>query len=275
MDNLITLPKWENYCKDLCEVNDNYVILDILNFNEENLDKFNFRQYANKTIVLLNPDIDFPPPKSPYLNGNNLNMIYEDRIYYKVIEYIEKYNINIVCYSSSVSHPMINMIPLGVSWQYTIPNLNVSNKSILCYANFGLPTVDCWHGRIRNNLNNIIKRINYITLENVSLDTQERKNINKYKTFFNNLSMSKFAICPRGCGIDCYRMYDALYYECIPIILKTEDFYKNVSKFPVLVLDKWEDLFKITHYELVDKYSELMKIYSGYKNYLNIEMYKV
>lgn len=275
MDNLITLPKWENYCKDLCKVNDDYVIFNILNFNEENLDKFNFKQYANKTIILLNPDIDFPPPKSPYLNANNLNMIYKDRIYYKAIEYIEKYNINVVCYSSSVSHPMINMIPLGVSWQYTIPNLNVSNKSILCYANFGLPTVDCWHGRIRNNLNNILKQINYITLENVSLDTQERKDNNKYKTFFNNLSMSKFAICPRGCGIDCYRMYDALYYECIPIILKTEDFYKNVSKFPVLVLDKWEDLFKITHYELVDKYSELMKIYSGYKNYLNIEMYKV
>jgi hypothetical protein len=275
MDNLITLPRWENYCKDLCKSNDDYVIFDILNFNEENLDKFNFKQYANKTIILLNPDIDFPPPKSPYLNDNNLNMIYKDRIYYKVIEYIEKYNINVVCYSSSVSHPMINMIPLGVSWQYTIPNLNVSNKSILCYANFGLPTVDCWHGRIRNNLNNILKQINYITLENVSLDMPERKNINKYNTFFNNLSMSKFSICPRGCGIDCYRMYDALYYECIPIILKTEDFYKNVSKFPVLVLDKWEDLFKITHYELVDKYSELMKIYSGYKNYLNIEMYKV
>lgn len=233
MDNLITLPRWENYCKDLCKSNDDYVIFDILNFNEENLDKFNFKQYANKTIILLNPDIDFPPPKSPYLNDNNLNMIYKDRIYYKVIEYIEKYNINVVCYSSSVSHPMINMIPLGVSWQYTIPNLNVSNKSILCYANFGLPTVDCWHGRIRNNLNNILKQINYITLENVSLDMPERKNINKYNTFFNNLSMSKFSICPRGCGIDCYRMYDALYYECIPIILKTEDFYKNVSKFPV------------------------------------------
>tara|TARA_B110000879_G_scaffold90950_1_gene124850 strand:+ start:4639 stop:5466 length:828 start_codon:yes stop_codon:yes gene_type:complete len=275
MDNLITLPRWEKYCKNLCKSNDNYILFDILNLNEANLDKFNFKQYANKTIILLNPDCDFPPPKSLYLNDNNLNMIYEDRIYYNVIEYIEKYNINVVCYSSSVSHPMINMIPLGVSWQYTIPNLNVSNKSILCYANFGLPTVDCWHGRIRNNLNNIIKQINYITLENVSLDTQERKNINKYKTFFNNLSMSKFAICPRGCGIDCYRMYDALYYECIPIILKSEDFYKNVSKFPVLVLDKWEDLFKITQYELVDKYSELMKIYSGYKNYLDIEMYKV
>ena len=153
--------------------------------------------------------------------------------------------------------------------------LNSTLTKPLCYANFGLPTVDCWHGRIRNNLNNILKQINYITLENISLDMPERKNINKYNTFFNNLSMSKFSICPRGCGIDCYRMYDALYYECIPIVLKTEDFYKNVSKFPVLVLDKWEDLFKITHYELVDKYSELMKIYSGYKNYLNIEMYKV
>ena len=30
MDNLITLPRWERYCKDLCKSDDDYVIFDIL-----------------------------------------------------------------------------------------------------------------------------------------------------------------------------------------------------------------------------------------------------
>tara|TARA_B110000091_G_scaffold214534_1_gene268806 strand:- start:3268 stop:3486 length:219 start_codon:yes stop_codon:yes gene_type:complete len=60
MDNLITLPKWEKYCKDLCKVNDNYILFDIFNFNEANLDKLNFTQYANKTIILLNPPFLIP-----------------------------------------------------------------------------------------------------------------------------------------------------------------------------------------------------------------------
>ena len=63
MNNIITLPKWETYCKNLCKENNNYILGNILNFNEDNLEQFNFQQYTNKTIILLNPDCDFPPPK--------------------------------------------------------------------------------------------------------------------------------------------------------------------------------------------------------------------
>ena len=275
MDNLITIKRWEKYCNELSKANNNYILINILHFNEANIDKFNFKQFENKNIILLNPDIDFPPPKSPYLNDNNLNMKYKDRIHYKIIEFIERYNITIICFSSSIFHPNVKMIPLGVTWQTPLPALkiDVQNKNILCYANFGLPTVDCWHGRIRQNVKNIISHINLITMDNVSKDEQERKTNNKYLSYFSNIARSKFSLCPRGCGIDCYRFYDCLIYDCIPIIVKSEDFYKNLSMFPILVLNDWEDLKNLTETYLNNKYDELMKEKTGYKNYLNINNY--
>ena len=34
-----------------------------IKLNEPTLEELDFKQYANKTIILLNPDCDFPPPK--------------------------------------------------------------------------------------------------------------------------------------------------------------------------------------------------------------------
>ncbi len=274
MNDLITLPKWEKYCKGLCKKDNNYILLDIFKLNEPNLEELDFKQYANKTIILLNPDIDFPPPKTPYLNDNNLDMKYKDRIHYKIIELIEEYNVKIICFSSSIFHTNVKMIPLGITWQTPISLLNTDfDKNILCYANFGLPTVDCWHGRIRKNIKSIISNMNFITTNNICLDKQIRKTKDKYLSYFKDLMRSKFSICPRGCGIDTYRFYDCLLHKCIPIIVKNDEFYKNLSIFPILILDKWEDLKYLDDIYLNSKYEELMENKLGYLKYLEINNY--
>lgn len=198
MDNLITLPKWENYCKDLCKSNDDYVIFDILNLNEENLDKFNFKQYANKTIILLNPDCDFPPPKEtntykcdPKYKGLQQDcslLTYSDKIDYRIIKIIEEFNIQILCYSSSIFHKNVRVIPLGITWQVKIPNSITSmniDKQILCYANFGIP-IDRWFGNPRQDAYNKIKNKDFILIENTQKDTSSRKMNNDYNNYFNN-----------------------------------------------------------------------------------------
>lgn len=275
MDEIITLPKWEKYCKDLCAKDDTYILLDILSFNKSNIHKLNFSKYSQKTIILLNPDIDFPPPKTPYLNDYELDMQYKDRINYEIINLIEKYQIKIICYSSSVFHPNVQMVPLGITWQVPLSytNIDLNNKNIICYANFGLPRVDCWHGRIRQNIKDIISSIDFITIDNICKDELNRKTENKYVSYFESISRSKFALCPRGCGIDCYRFYDCLYYDCIPIIVKNEEFYKNLTMFPILVLETWEDLKLLTGAYLDNIYIELLKSKTTYKKYLNINSY--
>ena len=254
MDNLITLPKWENYCKDLCKSNDDYVIFDILNLNEENLDKFNFKQYANKTIILLNPDCDFPPPKEtntykcdPKYKGLQQDcslLTYSDKIDYRIIKIIEEFNIQILCYSSSIFHKNVRVIPLGITWQVKIPNSITSmniDKQILCYANFGIP-IDRWFGNPRQDAYNKIKNKDFILIENTQKDTSSRKMNNDYNNYFNKLIHSKFSICPRGCGIDSYRVYDSILCKCVPIMLKNGEYYKNFENWPILFIDDYDKL---------------------------------
>lgn len=254
MDSLITLPKWENYCKDLCKVNDDYVIFNILNLNEANLDKFNFKQYTNKTIILLNPDCDFPPPKEtntykcvPKYKGLQQDcslLTYSDKIDYRIIKIIEEFNIQILCYSSSIFHKNVRVIPLGITWQVKIPNSITSmniDKQILCYANFGIP-IDRWFGNPRQDAYNKIKNKDFILIENTQKDTSSRKMNNDYNNYFNKLIHSKFSICPRGCGIDSYRVYDSILCKCVPIMLKNGEYYKNFENWPILFIDDYDKL---------------------------------
>lgn len=255
MNNIITLPKWEKYCKELCKVNNNYILGNILNFNEENLEQFNFQQYTNKTIILLNPDCDFPPPKisntyefDPKYNRlmKDCHLIeYKDKIDYRIIKIIEEFNIKIICYSSSIFHKNVTVIPLGITWQFEIPrsicSTNIEKKN-LCYANFGIPTIERWFGNPRQDAYNKIKNKKFIFIENTQEDNSIRKINNNYNNYFNKLLASKFSICPRGCGIDSYRVYDSILCKCIPIMLKNGEYYKNFEGWPILFIDDYEDL---------------------------------
>lgn len=273
MGDFITLKTWEQYTREICKNDKNFIIIDILSFNEKNFNEKIAKELQNKTIILLNPDIDFPPPRDPYLNDNMLDMQYNSRICYKIINCLEKYNIKIVCYSSSVKHPNVFMIPLGITWQVPIYNINSVEKDITCYANFGIPHVDCWHGKIRNELKSIINNIDYIQQENIATDTKQRKTNDMYNNYFNKLSNSKFTLCPRGCGIDCYRFYDSLYYNCIPVILKVDGFHENMTQFPILVLESWNDLRLYDKNSLDILYEQLMNDFTSYKDFLKISSY--
>ena len=68
-------------------------------------------------------------------------------------------------------------------------------------------------------------------------------------------------MCPRGCGLDTYRMWDCLYLGCIPIVVKYEG-YADYSDLPILFIDKWEDYLNITEDYLENKWKEMVE-----KNY--------
>lgn len=274
--NLITLPRWKKYCEELCSSNSNYIIGDILKMNEDPIDMNYFARFFNKTCILINPDCDFPPPKqnntyefdSKYkgLTPDCSNINYRDKIDMRILSIIEKHNIQIICYSSSVFHKNIRCIPLGISWQVNINNsIFIPNpKDILCYANFGIPTITRWFGNPRLDAFDIIKNKRFIAIENTELDTFKRKKDNDYNNYFHKLKRSYFAICPRGCGIDSYRVYDAIICKCIPIMLKNEENYLHFKNLPILFIDDYncitEELLKdsITKFDLSKEYDELL-----------------
>jgi len=178
---------------------------------------------------------------------NDCHLIeYKDKIDYRIIKIIEEFNIKIICYSCSIFHKNIRIIPLGITWQVKIPqsvfSSNNIEKKILCYANFGIPTIERWFGNPRKDAYNKIIEKDFIFIENTQEDNRIRKMNNNYNNYFNKLLSSKFSICPRGCGIDSYRVYDSILCKCIPIMLKNEEYYKYFEKWPILFIDDYKDL---------------------------------
>jgi len=64
---------------------------------------------------------------------------------------------------------------------------------------------------------------------------------------------SRYALCPRGCGVDTHRFYECIYLGCVPIVVRThtvfDRLYHPVTGFPCLVVERWADVTE----ELLDR----------------------
>ena len=117
-------------------------------------------------------------------------------------------------------------LPLGPGeepFDVPVPLNPLTNKSILVYKNF-------------NNKSNPIERDKcdrFVNVPNDILNNRSRKE------FYNLLSSSYFVVSPDGFGIDCHRHWEALYYNCIPIVTRNKltEFYSTL--FPMCLIDDW------------------------------------
>jgi|Laugresubdmm15sn_1035100.scaffolds.fasta_scaffold01212_9 hypothetical protein len=58
--------------------------------------------------------------------------------------------------------------------------------------------------------------------------------------YFIELKKHKFAICPRGNGLDTHRIWECLYLDVIPIMLKKDCI--NIDNLPIIYLNDWDEL---------------------------------
>lgn len=63
-----------------------------------------------------------------------------------------------------------------------------------------------------------------------------------YNFFLSELVNHKFVICPQGHGIDCHRNWETLYVRRVPVMKKSPYFSRLMQDFPVLFVDRWEDV---------------------------------
>ena len=63
---------------------------------------------------------------------------------------------------------------------------------------------------------------------------------------------SLFVPSPAGNGYDCHRTWEAIYLGAIPVILKSE--FCGDGTWPVLLVDEWNDLIKLSRPELEELY---------------------
>ncbi|QWD64186.1 glycosyltransferase family 47 protein [Polynucleobacter sp. MWH-UH2A] len=132
------------------------------------------------------------------------------------------------------AHEKLKSIPIGLEnkqWGagktnqiFSVAKNNLHRR--LVYLNFSINTHIA-----RLKAFNICSKIPGVTIES-GLD---------YGEYLKNLANHKFAICPRGNGIDTHRFWECQYLGVIPIILKS-DWTGSYSDYPVLIVESWENL---------------------------------
>jgi len=117
----------------------------------------------------------------------------------------------------------------------------------------------------RNGINELYIGKNWVTVDDTRVD---------YKTFMTKIKEHKFMICPIGNAIDCHRNWEVLYMKRVPVMKKNKYLEFLFKDFPVLFVDKYEDITEkllIENNGLFEKANKLdfdqlnlIKIYNNY-----------
>jgi hypothetical protein len=184
-------------------------------------------------LVTHNSDYGAPGPNASYLD--------DPKIIAWFAENVEDY-----------SHPKLYPIPIGVI-NRDLPNGDLSmfdsfrrrpkptSKSTCLYMNFLIMT--CPKERTI---------VYQIFIDKPFCKRAERKD---YYGYLEDMRDAKFALSPRGNGLDCYRTWEALYLGCIPVV-KTSTLDELYDELPVVIVEDWNE---VTEEFLNQKYEEFQK----------------
>ena len=78
----------------------------------------------------------------------------------------------------------------------------------------------------------------YNSLKNKLIWNEKRDKEN----YFIELKKHKYAICPRGNGIDTHRLWECLYLDVIPIVISSD--FINIDNLPIIILNNWNEFNK-------------------------------
>lgn len=148
----------------------------------------------------------------------------------------------------------VHRIPLGVTHDTIVNYLNIKkNKTNLIYKNFNP----------NSNPQERYKCDYFVSTPNSYNDKKSQED------YYADLRSSYFTISPNGYGVDCHRHWEALYFDCIPVVTRNSmtEFFSTI--YPIYLIDDWSsyDQTKLT----MNLYSSMMGGFN--RDYLNIKHY--
>ncbi len=143
-----------------------------------------------------------------------------------------------------LNHPKTEGIPLGLnnsSWNKSDYNLccqcKKNKKENLLYLNFNLHT-----NPRRKGIYELLKKKGFEMSKKCS-----------WTEYIQQLSTYKFCISPPGAGVDCHRIWEAIYVGCIPIVEMNDLLYPYFKELPILFVKNYNN---IDNNCLEEKYKE-------------------
>ena len=139
------------------------------------------------------------------------------------------------CQNRLINHPKLFSFPIGIAnsqWEHgnqklfnSIVNKNLP-KEFLVYKNFDIGT-----NSYERNLCHDITQRNGIPMSSKTTIPE----------YWDMLAKSAFVISPPGGGIDCHRIWEALYFKTIPIVQSHISF-SQFKHLPIFFIERWEDV---------------------------------
>ena len=156
------------------------------------------------------------------------------------------------CLNAEADDPRLHGVPLGVdNWEvpecgrgskhYTLPpDGSLAGMLILDRIGKRLPLVNRVYLRLRLDTAPYERTYCQKALENAPFVTSVDDRVDT-DTFFDALASHEFVLCPEGNGIDCHRIWEALYLGCWPIVKRTRAMLE-FKGLPILWVDSWDDV---------------------------------
>jgi hypothetical protein len=205
--------------------------------------------------------LDNPPKVKVRLITHNSDSKFTLDHLNKVKNFVNKvYPIN--CILSEKEYPLIKKIPLGFVDNPYKPHKffqeikeEKNQKNIFVYQNFSINT----------NVSERTKCSEFFENKKWVLKEQNLSPVE----FYRQLSKSQYSLSPQGTGIDCHRIYESIFLDCVPI-LKTSPLNDLYEKLPALIVEDWNEL---TEDFLKEKYEILFSSLKQWKE-INKNWYK-
>lgn len=136
----------------------------------------------------------------------------------------------------NVSHPKFKALPLGIINKWARPSYYLeefdriratSKKNNLCYSNFSMGT----NYNIRKMASDCFATKSFVVNSGHCTPRE----------YLIAIANSKYTISPPGRGLDCYRVWESVYLNTIPVVLSSpaDELYQDL---PILIIDQWEQV---------------------------------
>jgi len=143
--------------------------------------------------------------------------------------------------NAEIQHPKLVPLPIGIAnaeWAHgdldvlyeAIASSQSRRKTELLHARFNLST----HPSRRRAWRELRRRFPALP---------ERPTLEPFARYLEDLGRHRFAICPRGNGIDTHRFWEAQYLGVTPIVLRSvHSEYWHKRGLPAVIVDDWNDV---------------------------------
>jgi hypothetical protein len=205
------------------------------------------------------------------LRARNVRVVFyimeEPLVAWEVVERLLPVSIRIFVQNNEYDHPNVHIMPIGIrdcgtivamhrryDQKYLLEKgaslrtiLGANVRPIKCLLCFSL-----WTHPSRQECYDLFAGTSFVyNLNDASAAAREVPEENRFEKVptalvYDKTLESRYALCPRGCGVDTHRFYECIYLGCVPIVVRTHTVFDRLyhpdTGFPCLVVERWVDV---------------------------------